>query len=162
MLNIAGFSLLTLNLNVQVYDRELEDVSDFQGLTDFCHTFKLQRGKNENGDEDPTVVGEFKVVSHHLEPELLIRCYQTLYLKNVFVAYIVFYYFYYYFFMWSYKISRVSSGQKSKSRLCVCRVRSRCTLCQMTQVFHPRPSSSESCQIVDRRSVWSEFTWSGA
>ncbi|XP_026206806.1 myoferlin-like isoform X3 [Anabas testudineus] len=45
---------------LKVYDRELEDVSDFQGLTDFCHTFKLQRGKNENGDEDPTVVGEFK------------------------------------------------------------------------------------------------------
>lgn len=46
----------------QVYDCELENVSEFRGLTDFCDTFKLQRGKNEDGDEDPTVVGELKVV----------------------------------------------------------------------------------------------------
>uniref|UniRef100_M4APC2 Myoferlin n=1 Tax=Xiphophorus maculatus TaxID=8083 RepID=M4APC2_XIPMA len=45
---------------LKVYDRELENIDDFKGLTDFCNTFKLQRGKNENGDEDPTVVGEFK------------------------------------------------------------------------------------------------------
>ncbi|KAK2820769.1 hypothetical protein Q5P01_023728 [Channa striata] len=45
---------------LKVYDRELEDVLEFKGLTDFCHTFKLYRGKNEHGEEDPTVVGEFK------------------------------------------------------------------------------------------------------
>ena len=45
----------------QVYDRELEEVADFQGLTDFCSTFKLQRGKTEEEEDDPTVVGEFKV-----------------------------------------------------------------------------------------------------
>ncbi|KAM4715581.1 myoferlin-like [Anableps anableps] len=45
---------------LKVFDRELENVEEFKGLTDFCNTFKLQRGKNENGDEDPTVVGEFK------------------------------------------------------------------------------------------------------
>nr|XP_019938680.1 PREDICTED: myoferlin-like isoform X3 [Paralichthys olivaceus] len=45
---------------LKVYDCELEDVPEFKGLTDFCSTFKLQRGKNENGDHDPTVVGEFK------------------------------------------------------------------------------------------------------
>ncbi|XP_071319383.1 myoferlin-like isoform X2 [Trachinotus anak] len=45
---------------LKVYDSELEDVPEFKGLTDFCNTFKLQRGKNENGDDDPTVVGEFK------------------------------------------------------------------------------------------------------
>uniref|UniRef100_A0A7N8YQ95 Myoferlin n=1 Tax=Mastacembelus armatus TaxID=205130 RepID=A0A7N8YQ95_9TELE len=45
---------------LKVYNSELENVLDFKGLTDFCSTFKLQRGKNENGDEDPTVVGEFK------------------------------------------------------------------------------------------------------
>lgn len=50
-----------LNVHFQVYDCELENVAEFKGLTDFCNTFKLQRGKNENGDEDPTVVGEFKV-----------------------------------------------------------------------------------------------------
>ncbi|XP_012731581.3 myoferlin isoform X3 [Fundulus heteroclitus] len=49
-----GYDTLT------VYHSELEDVPEFKGLTDFCNTFKLQRGKNENGDEDPTVVGEFK------------------------------------------------------------------------------------------------------
>ncbi|XP_056221234.1 myoferlin-like isoform X1 [Seriola aureovittata] len=45
---------------LKVYECELEDVPEFKGLTDFCNTFKLQRGKNENGDSDPTVVGEFK------------------------------------------------------------------------------------------------------
>ncbi|XP_041829318.1 myoferlin-like isoform X2 [Melanotaenia boesemani] len=45
---------------LKVYDSELENISEFKGLTDFCNTFKLQRGKNENGDDDPTVVGEFK------------------------------------------------------------------------------------------------------
>ncbi|XP_020779848.2 myoferlin-like [Boleophthalmus pectinirostris] len=45
---------------LKVYDCELEDVPEFKGLTDFCDTFKLLRGKNEDGDNDPTVVGEFK------------------------------------------------------------------------------------------------------
>uniref|UniRef100_A0A8C9VK30 Myoferlin n=1 Tax=Scleropages formosus TaxID=113540 RepID=A0A8C9VK30_SCLFO len=39
---------------------ELENMPEFQGLTDFCNTFKLQRGKNEDDDDDPAVVGEFK------------------------------------------------------------------------------------------------------
>ncbi|XP_072312686.1 myoferlin-like isoform X1 [Eucyclogobius newberryi] len=45
---------------LKVYDCELEDVPEFKGLTDFCETFKLLRGKTEDGDDDPTVVGEFK------------------------------------------------------------------------------------------------------
>ncbi|KAM9847707.1 myoferlin [Aulostomus maculatus] len=45
---------------LQVYNCELEDVEVFQGLTDFCSTFKLQRGKTEDEEDDPTVVGEFK------------------------------------------------------------------------------------------------------
>uniref|UniRef100_A0A3Q4AGS0 C2 domain-containing protein n=1 Tax=Mola mola TaxID=94237 RepID=A0A3Q4AGS0_MOLML len=45
---------------LKVYDTELESVQEFKGLTDFCSTFKLQRGKNLNGDDDPTVVGELK------------------------------------------------------------------------------------------------------
>lgn len=45
---------------LKVYDCELEDVPEFKGLTDFCDTFKLLRGKNEEGDDDPTVVGEIK------------------------------------------------------------------------------------------------------
>uniref|UniRef100_A0A671TZ67 Myoferlin n=1 Tax=Sparus aurata TaxID=8175 RepID=A0A671TZ67_SPAAU len=49
-----GYDTLT------VYDCELENVPEFKGLTDFCNTYKLLRGKNENGDEDPTVVGELK------------------------------------------------------------------------------------------------------
>ncbi|KAM9326418.1 myoferlin [Gastrophryne carolinensis] len=44
---------------LKVYDCELEEVSEFQGLTDFCETFKLYRGKSEESD-DPSVVGEFK------------------------------------------------------------------------------------------------------
>ncbi|XP_028323587.1 myoferlin [Gouania willdenowi] len=45
---------------LQVFDCELEKVENFLGLTDFCSTFKLQRGKNEDEDDDPSVVGEFK------------------------------------------------------------------------------------------------------
>ncbi|XP_040905251.1 myoferlin [Toxotes jaculatrix] len=45
---------------LQVYNCELEEVEQFQGLTDFCSTFKLQRGKTEDEEEDPSVVGEFK------------------------------------------------------------------------------------------------------
>uniref|UniRef100_A0A3B3ZKA4 C2 domain-containing protein n=1 Tax=Periophthalmus magnuspinnatus TaxID=409849 RepID=A0A3B3ZKA4_9GOBI len=45
---------------LKVYNCGLEDVPEFKGLTDFCDTFKLLRGKNEDGDDDPTVVGEFK------------------------------------------------------------------------------------------------------
>lgn len=44
----------------QVYETELEAVPEFRGLTDFCNTFKLQRGKMEDEEEDPSVVGEFK------------------------------------------------------------------------------------------------------
>ncbi|CAH2322356.1 myoferlin isoform X2 [Pelobates cultripes] len=44
---------------LKVYDTELEDVPEFHGLTDFCDTFKLYRGKFEE-NEDPSVVGEFK------------------------------------------------------------------------------------------------------
>ena len=51
----------------QVYERELEEVVEFQGLTDFCGTFKLQRGKNEDDEDDPSVVGEFKVTKHHCQ-----------------------------------------------------------------------------------------------
>uniref|UniRef100_A0A9J8B1N9 Myoferlin n=1 Tax=Cyprinus carpio carpio TaxID=630221 RepID=A0A9J8B1N9_CYPCA len=45
---------------LEVYDHELESVKQFMGLTDFCNTFKLYRGKNESDDDDPAVVGEFK------------------------------------------------------------------------------------------------------
>lgn len=44
---------------LKIYDCELEDVADFEGLTDFSDTFKLYRGKSEE-NEDPSVVGEFK------------------------------------------------------------------------------------------------------
>ncbi|XP_018414191.1 PREDICTED: myoferlin isoform X1 [Nanorana parkeri] len=44
---------------LKVYNTELEDVPEFSGLTDFCETFKLYRGKADESD-DPSVVGEFK------------------------------------------------------------------------------------------------------
>ncbi|XP_076830135.1 myoferlin isoform X2 [Brachyhypopomus gauderio] len=49
-----GYATLT------VYGHALEEEPDFQGLTDFCHTFKLYRGKSDDDEEDPSVVGEFK------------------------------------------------------------------------------------------------------
>ncbi|XP_070804868.1 LOW QUALITY PROTEIN: dysferlin [Pituophis catenifer annectens] len=45
---------------LKIYETELENVEDFGGLSDFCHTFKLSRGKAQDDSEDPTVVGEFK------------------------------------------------------------------------------------------------------
>uniref|UniRef100_A0A3Q2PPJ6 Dysferlin, limb girdle muscular dystrophy 2B (autosomal recessive) n=1 Tax=Fundulus heteroclitus TaxID=8078 RepID=A0A3Q2PPJ6_FUNHE len=45
---------------LKVYDRELEKAEDFEGLSDFCQTFKLYRGKTQDEGEDPSVVGEFK------------------------------------------------------------------------------------------------------
>lgn len=50
-------------LSPKVYDKELEKVEVFEGLTDFCQTFKLYRGKSQDDIEDPSVVGEFKVCS---------------------------------------------------------------------------------------------------
>ncbi|PWA32929.1 hypothetical protein CCH79_00015513 [Gambusia affinis] len=45
---------------LKVYDQELEKVEGFEGLSDFCQTFKLYRGKTQDEGEDPSVVGEFK------------------------------------------------------------------------------------------------------
>ncbi|XP_062991896.1 dysferlin isoform X2 [Elgaria multicarinata webbii] len=45
---------------LKVYETELENIEDFGGLSDFCHTFTLFRGKSQDANEDPTVVGEFK------------------------------------------------------------------------------------------------------
>ncbi|XP_064199854.1 dysferlin isoform X3 [Anguilla rostrata] len=45
---------------LQVYGKELEKVEGFEGLADFCQTFKLYRGKTQDDSEDPSIVGEFK------------------------------------------------------------------------------------------------------
>ncbi|KAM6949272.1 LOW QUALITY PROTEIN: dysferlin [Aplochiton taeniatus] len=45
---------------LQVYDSELEKVEGLEGLSDFCQSFKLFRGKTSDEGEDPSVVGEFK------------------------------------------------------------------------------------------------------
>ncbi|XP_046517578.1 dysferlin isoform X1 [Equus quagga] len=45
---------------LKVYDTQLENVEAFEGLSDFCNTFKLYRGKTQEEMEDPSVVGEFK------------------------------------------------------------------------------------------------------
>ncbi|XP_075044491.1 dysferlin isoform X3 [Mixophyes fleayi] len=45
---------------LQVLDTELENIEDYDGLTDFCRTFKLYRGRSQDETEDPSVVGEFK------------------------------------------------------------------------------------------------------
>lgn len=59
-------------LGSQVYDTELEEIPEFQGLTDFCSTFKLYRGKTEDEEEDPSVVGEFKVANCHCNEEMIL------------------------------------------------------------------------------------------
>ncbi|XP_068045265.1 dysferlin isoform X2 [Anomalospiza imberbis] len=45
---------------LKVYDTELENVEEFEHLSDFCHTFKLFRGRSQDSSDDPSVVGEFK------------------------------------------------------------------------------------------------------
>ncbi|NXN16120.1 DYSF protein, partial [Indicator maculatus] len=45
---------------LKVYETELENVEDFECLSDFCHTFKLYRGRSQDSNDDPSVVGEFK------------------------------------------------------------------------------------------------------
>uniref|UniRef100_A0A8K9XJZ2 Dysferlin, limb girdle muscular dystrophy 2B (autosomal recessive) n=1 Tax=Oncorhynchus mykiss TaxID=8022 RepID=A0A8K9XJZ2_ONCMY len=45
---------------LQVYDRPLEKTEGFESLSDFCQTFKLYRGRNQDEGEDPSIVGEFK------------------------------------------------------------------------------------------------------
>ncbi|XP_064007293.1 dysferlin isoform X1 [Pogoniulus pusillus] len=45
---------------LKVYETELEKVEDFECLSDFCHTFRLYRGRAQDSSDDPSVVGEFK------------------------------------------------------------------------------------------------------
>ncbi|XP_034146168.1 dysferlin isoform X4 [Esox lucius] len=45
---------------LQLFEGPLEETESFQGLSDFCQTFKLYRGKNQDDGDDPSVVGEFK------------------------------------------------------------------------------------------------------
>uniref|UniRef100_A0A8B9ZGF3 Dysferlin n=1 Tax=Anas platyrhynchos TaxID=8839 RepID=A0A8B9ZGF3_ANAPL len=45
---------------LKVYETELENVEDFEHLSDFCHTFRLYRGRSQDSNDDPSVVGEFK------------------------------------------------------------------------------------------------------
>ena len=46
-----------------MFSNELEKaIPDFNEFDDFCHAFKLNRGKNIE-DEDSSQVGEFKVGS---------------------------------------------------------------------------------------------------
>ncbi|KAM9331380.1 dysferlin [Gastrophryne carolinensis] len=45
---------------LQVLDTELENIEDYDGLSDFSRTFKLYRGRAQDETEDPSVVGEFK------------------------------------------------------------------------------------------------------
>ncbi|XP_077162073.1 fer-1-like protein 5 isoform X2 [Paroedura picta] len=46
---------------MKIYNCELEEVPEFQGLQDFCQTFRLYRGKvKDESIEDPMVGGEFK------------------------------------------------------------------------------------------------------
>nr|XP_022342080.1 myoferlin-like isoform X4 [Crassostrea virginica] len=44
---------------IEVYQTPLEDVDFTKGFSDFCSTFELQRGKDEE-DEESSIVGEFK------------------------------------------------------------------------------------------------------
>jgi len=44
----------------QVYDTELERSDVFGDFLDFCETFDLERGKDDD-DEESNMIGQFKV-----------------------------------------------------------------------------------------------------
>lgn len=50
----------------QVYNGELEAEKEFNGFGDFIKSFPLERGKQDD-EEDDNVVGEFKVDFHIYE-----------------------------------------------------------------------------------------------
>nr|XP_033803583.1 fer-1-like protein 5 isoform X4 [Geotrypetes seraphini] len=58
---------------LKVFGCALEEVPQFQGLQDFCQTFKLYRGTEEDDENDPFVVGEvkcsFRIYSISEDPE---------------------------------------------------------------------------------------------
>lgn len=56
-------SLINDILPIQVYPYELESVPEFNGFTDWLHTFDLYRGKNTGSadDDESRIVGKFKV-----------------------------------------------------------------------------------------------------
>lgn len=61
------------HLSLQVYPCELESVSEFNGFTDWLHTFDLVRGKNTGSSEDDEsrVVGKFKVIICTYEKKIM-------------------------------------------------------------------------------------------
>lgn len=60
-MNLVGIFFPVPPFPPQVYETELENVEEFEHLSDFCHTFKLFRGRSQDSSDDPSVVGEFKV-----------------------------------------------------------------------------------------------------
>ncbi|RLV89969.1 hypothetical protein DV515_00014614 [Chloebia gouldiae] len=60
---------------LKVYDTELENLEEFEHLSDFCHTFKLFRGRSQDSSDDPSVVGEFKQLPARGLQECLVRVY---------------------------------------------------------------------------------------
>lgn len=74
--------------SLQVFDQELEKVEGFQGLSDFCQTFKLFRGKTQDEGEDPSVVGQFKVKKNHIDynhKTFFVHIYRVLVSNNRFI-----------------------------------------------------------------------------
>ena len=53
-------SHLSDNHHSQIYETELENSDDFKEFTDFCETFDLERGKDDD-DEESNIIGQFKV-----------------------------------------------------------------------------------------------------
>jgi len=54
-------SHLSYNHHSQIYETELENSDDFKEFTDFCETFDLERGKDDD-DEESNIIGQFKVL----------------------------------------------------------------------------------------------------
>ena len=63
----------TCDCCVQVYDSELEALSEFNGFKEWLHTFELYRGKKTGDaeDDESRVVGKFKVTTKQLTMVIL-------------------------------------------------------------------------------------------
>lgn len=55
--------VILLLIHIQIFDEELEYLSEYNGFNDWLHAFALYRGKksSEDDDDDHRIVGKFKV-----------------------------------------------------------------------------------------------------
>ena len=69
----------------QIYRKELEEIEDFGGLSDFVDTFHFKRGKDEDDDDEPTC-GELKVSAFYFNAKGCLHSQSRLALYEVYLT----------------------------------------------------------------------------